>query len=118
MNRLILSLVILLAAQCALAETITSIGASNCQRWIDARALERKTADPFDRALAMIDRAWILGFMTAMNATHPGAKDLLKNVNANTIADWMDQYCKKNPKSDLFDGGSVLYKELIRVTTE
>ena len=72
--------------------------------------------EPLDGIGASIDRAWVHGFLTALNAFLETDKDLLDAIDADTVAEWMDRYCTRNPKKDVIDGGLELFLELRKIT--
>jgi hypothetical protein len=56
---------------------------------------------------------WLLGFLSGLNAADGGG-DALGAIDGETVADWIDVYCAKNPGKDLFDGANALYEKLKR----
>ncbi|MBN9134166.1 MAG: hypothetical protein J0H48_12520 [Nitrosospira multiformis] len=63
----------------------------------------------------MHGKAWVLGFLTALNLTSSGKKDVLAVVDADTIYTWIDRYCVENPKSDTPDAAVELFLKLRKI---
>lgn len=98
---------LLAAGLSPVAQAYTTFGAPDCGKWVNAPSNQQK--------------AWLLGFMSGMNANHqvlrPELKDPLDPLNsADQIFLWMDNYCKANPLKTVGDGGVALFTELLRNT--
>lgn len=89
---------------CASASALTVRGSRSCGNWVQDRTLGDHAGLP--------SRLWLLGYLSGVVA-HSG-KDVLKNADNASIYLWMDNYCKANPLSDISDGGSVLFLELVK----
>jgi hypothetical protein len=87
----------------------TVFGVRDCGQWIarkdgaGARGIQQ-------------DRAWLAGYMTGLNVEYYFYRnnlDPLAKINSvSQIFLWMDNYCKKNPLSNLGAGGVELLDEL------
>jgi hypothetical protein len=76
----------------------------DCGQWLK---------DPKQRT---VDGAWLLGFMSGISIMYGNkTSDPLAKVNsAQQIYAWMDNYCQKNPLSDVGTGGLDLFIELTK----
>lgn len=95
--------------------TYTSIGNYDCRSW----SAVRKTASQGSGVEILSDagaKAWVLGFVTALNITAEGDRDFLSAIDADTIFHWMDKFCSKNPRKDTIDGSIELLVELRKIT--
>jgi hypothetical protein len=97
---------------CSLLQPVfgaTTVGARDCGEW-----LNRKKNDYEELA----SNSWLTGYMSGISVMHElnGNKDNpLKKVNsAEQIRLWMDNYCQKNPLSNVFNGGANLFIELMQ----
>jgi hypothetical protein len=86
-----------------------TIGVTDCGVWMN-----RKKTD-WDKLAANI---WLNGYMSGLSVLHElhGYKDnpLGKVTSAEQVHLWMDNYCQKNPLSDVSDGGDALFIELMK----
>jgi len=84
-------------------------GTRDCGQWIN-----RQKNDYAELAIG----AWLTGYMSGLSSMHAlsGRKDdpLKKTSSADQIYLWMDNYCRKNPLSDISEGGDELFFELIQ----
>jgi hypothetical protein len=86
----------------------TSIGKLSCKDWRDDRRKDEKDNKKF---WSIHGTFWILGFMTAINALED-KKDLLADVNVDTLVAWTDKYCRENPNKDVLDSSIELTLKL------
>ena len=90
-------------AQPALGAYVTGFGVPDCGKWLNQK-------NP-------AEKHWLTGYMTGLNSMLDMLKetiDPLKTVNsAEQIFVWMDNYCQKNPLSNVSEGGKALFIELI-----
>lgn len=91
----------MLALLCAanLHAAPTSFGAPDCGSWIAAPSPAHK--------------AWLMGFLSGVNAMWKGSDPLDQVTNANQFFVWMDNYCRAHPLNKVTDGGVDLYIELV-----
>ena len=109
----LLSLILLLVTLNVSANS-TTLADSSCGTWVSSREDAKNTTDIMKAVIEGDKEFWILGYMTALAVatdaiTH---KDLLKNVDANSIYLWLDNYCKANPLKYISEGGLALMGEL------
>lgn len=100
----------------AAGKTITIIGGSTCSDWTEAKrvaALDR----PSDLGWISVSlrRSWLVGYMSALNASSSSDKNILKSVDADIIETWIDKYCLQNPKMSIGDGADKLFIELVKI---
>jgi hypothetical protein len=56
----------------------------------------------------------MLGFLSGMNAVlNEKNGDIIKNLNAESLFLWIENYCLKNPLEDIYHGTILLYFELM-----
>lgn len=101
MKKIIPALLILLAANSALAITYTQVGHNSCREW--ARERKNKTST--------LQQTWLSGYLSGLDSTGYG-EDFLKGSDDASIFRWMDKYCKANPARKLDAGVFRLVKEL------
>ncbi len=87
------------------AGSIQGAGAMPCGMWVRDRA----TGD-YNMSLA-----WVMGFMSSYN--HYVESTSKKNgvfgeIDYNSIALWMDNYCKNNPLESVYRGSVKLIEEM------
>jgi hypothetical protein len=88
-----------------------------CKDWQKNIENEKNVSSKiYDRYGRLIDNAWLLGFVSGYNASHPTDKDLLGAIDSGTVILWMDRFCKNNPGSSLYDGSKKLLEELLKIT--
>ena len=98
--RVIAAAAICLAAQNSFA--YITFGAPDCGQWLKANSVAQAR-----------DESWLLGFLSGMNASAFGKVDVLEPLSsARQAVVWMDNYCRKNPLSNVNDGGIRLFWEL------
>ncbi|MEW6688693.1 MAG: hypothetical protein AB1452_06320 [Pseudomonadota bacterium] len=51
-------------------------------------------------ALAQVD-AWVAGYVTAYNKQTPDTADILGNTSLRSAVQWVEKWCRANPKSNL-----------------
>ena len=113
MLQTLVMLSLMLGAPLAVADrTITVLSLVTCNKWVEDR--KQEAADRPNSA--SLDLIWINGVLTGLNAAYPADKDFLRAVDAPTIVLWVDRHCQRFPKSDLFDAGKELFKELKKLS--
>lgn len=102
----------LLLLACCLAQPVFGAkiyGVRDCGEWINRKK------NPYSE-LAV--EAWLAGYMSGLSVMHHlnGNKNdpLGKTNSVDQIFLWMDNYCQKNPLSDIPDGGNALFIELMK----
>ena len=81
---------------------VTVRGASSCGKWVEDR--QNKTD--------LYGRAWLLGFLSGLSSG--AGADVLKGTDNKSLYLWLENYCRKNPLSDISDGGHDLFSELAK----
>ena len=83
---------------------VTVLGAveNSCADWITAR--DRKNAQAYE--------FWLLGYVSGLNMSQDHSIDFLSGIKANSLALWMDKYCRENPLKTIPDGAFQLIEEL------
>lgn len=99
MKRILLTaLIAMTVSSSAFAAITTVIGSTDCGKWI------KEPSDP--------RKAWVLGFLSGLNADGMYKNVLRKISSSQQIFVWMDNYCKANPLKDTIDGSLQLILEL------
>lgn len=101
MKALSLIFILLCFSICNTSNAVMMDGYATCGQWVSEGGWAHKS-----------DRAWILGYLSGKAAST--GEDVLRNTDKESIALWMDQYCKNNPLNDTADGARTLFKELIK----
>lgn len=101
-DTLILSVIMMLLANNALAEGVTAIyglGGNACGDWSSTEP----TATEY--------RDWLLGYLSGLAASRP--RDILKQTSPNAAIAWVKNYCKAHPLDGLAVAATALMKELV-----
>lgn len=80
---------------------LSTLGDRTCGTWMD-----RQT----DQLVGLGDIAWLMGFMSGL-AVGTGA-DILADTDGNSLALWMDNYCRAHPLDKVGTGAVDLAIEL------
>ena len=75
---------------------------NSCADWITARG--KKSAQYYE--------FWLMGVLSGLNLSEDFSTDFLIGVKANSVAFWMDKYCRENPLKTIPDGAVQLVLEL------
>lgn len=81
----------------------TMWGESDCGRWVS----ESQTNPTL--------KAWLLGYLSGLGVIYSDiyGDDLMGKIKSSTqIYLWIDNYCQKNPLSNVGGAGAMLFKEL------
>ena len=92
-------------ATSATAGVIQGAGAIPCGKWISERA-----TGGHNMALA-----WVMGFMSSYNhyvRSSSKRNGVFGEIDHNSIALWMDNYCKSNPLESVYSGSDKLIEEM------
>ena len=107
-GKLITVTIIIFLSTADTAHAVKVYGLRDCSHWIEARAVKTGYG-------AMIEEAWLSGYLAGAVAHDRGGFDPLKNTTSvSQIYLWMDNYCRANPLQNIVDGGNQLLKELIK----
>ena len=81
-------------------KAMTVFGVPDCGEWIHHQNASYK--------------AWLLGYLSGINAAYNGAKidHLAQLSSAGQAFLWMDNYCRRNPLSNVDLGAAALFYEL------
>lgn len=86
-----------------------TFGARDCGEWINRKK------NVYEE---LATEQWLNGYMSGLSMMHAanGWKDnpLGKINSAAQTRLWMDNYCQKNPLSEVVDGGTALFLELMK----
>lgn len=100
----VLLLVGLLASSLVIAKPVTILGITSCGNWVKARS-EKDT-------LELVYRAWLHGYLSGIAVE--SEKDLLDATDSESLALWVDKFCKANPLDNVGNAGYFLATELIK----
>lgn len=93
--------------------TITTFGERSCQIWTEEKRAAALAAPHEFKSMAVVgSRTWLAGYVTGYNENLESNRDLLGMVDLDTIVDWVDTYCSKNPKSTVRLGVHRLFDKL------
>jgi hypothetical protein len=96
------------------AQVITWIGTSSCGEWVQARRTEatKKDGGTVQEGWSLlVKKAWLLGFLSGSSSGLN--KDLLKELDGESLFLWTDNYCQANPLKHLGHAGNALVAELL-----
>lgn len=85
--------------------TILGHGNASCAAWTkDARQNSWE---------ATVNKSWLVGYPSGHNAfSNSSYRDVSRNVDAEALFGWMDNYCADNPLSMIAEAANVLIIEL------
>jgi hypothetical protein len=97
-----------------IAQTIKGSGNDNCGDWLAYRqSVGTQQATSREVMLLSMEKSWIDGFVSAINATqHFGSMDLLNARPGEGMYVWVDNYCRSKPLSSILDASIALVSEL------
>ena len=75
-----------------------------------AEFCEKYAKKPLEKKNAYI--VWVQGFFSAFNALEPKTKNIAGTRDYNYVRQWLDDYCKANPKIYFGEAVRVLIEEL------
>jgi hypothetical protein len=87
------------------AAAIRGAGAASCGTWLNDRA--NNAHNP--------SLAWIMGFMSSYNHFHDlegSGSGVFAGIDHNSIAFWMDNFCRSSPLSSVYKGTLTLIEEV------
>jgi hypothetical protein len=85
------------------ANYVLGQGGASCGTWLEARRTRGSDTWVF--------RAWILGFVSGVNAA--SQLDFLVEPDANAIFAWFDNYCRQHPLDKLSKASNALIEDLV-----
>jgi len=103
LTRPCIALVVLLLAGSNVDAT-TIRGVPSCAYWLQDR--EPGGGSSYFNAM------WLVGYLSGA-AVH-SEKDVLRTIDSESIALWMDNYCKANSSKNIAEGGEVLFDAIVR----
>lgn len=83
------------------AQPVTVMGAQSCGKWV----AERGNLVQYSRNFG-----WLTGFLSGMSAAT--RVDAMGPVDGDSIALWVDNYCRANPLARMDTAATVLFDEL------
>lgn len=87
----------------------TTIGSRSCEKWTN----DASTSGEDKLNISYIaDLSWLAGYVTGVNRTTTNKENLLKNIDLQTISDWVDLFCKKNSGKDIPEAIDALFEKL------
>jgi hypothetical protein len=95
--------------------TIFSLS-SSCAHWNDDR--QKYLGAPLSDGSWIArsnDVSWLAGYLSGVNFTSHSGENLLRDIDMDLAADWVDKYCMANPKSDVPSAAGNLFKRLKRI---
>jgi hypothetical protein len=54
----------------------------------------------------------LAGYLTGLNVASPNGQDLLKEVDIDLASDWVDEFCRNNPKSDVIHAIDEFFRKM------
>lgn len=82
---------------------VIGTGAVSCGTWTSDRRTPNGT-------LAFMDGQWVLGFLSGqaeLSATAGGTLDPLKDMDAQGVWAWVDNYCQANPLKQIWEAADA-----------
>jgi hypothetical protein len=67
--------------------TFAGFGGISCGKWMDVRARKQSMAMEY----------WALGYVSGVNAFRTDGNDFVKDIDADAMWDWLDNYCRSQP---------------------
>jgi hypothetical protein len=97
------------------ARNITIIGGNDCVKWALAKKSEEKVPkDNLDWIGRATAKSWVYGYVSGYNAGLPSKSNFLDSIDAETIVNWVDQYCEKYPTQNVTDSIDKLFVKLMK----
>lgn len=84
--------------------TVLGIGVHSCGAWV----ADRKA----NGWAAVVDEAWVVGFLSAYNLFGPTPDDITAGSDVNGVTGWMDNYCTQHPLDTISLATQALINEL------
>jgi hypothetical protein len=78
----------------AVAYDVVGAGSWSCEAWQQAR--KAKQGD--------VTEQWALGFLAGVAFMSKNTMDPLRGQPPQALAEWLDRYCRQNPKALIFQG--------------
>ncbi len=73
--------------------TIQGVGLETCLAWLGERAEQSP--------ISWYKQQWVLGYLTAYNRWVYDGTDISGGQNAETLFEWIDDYCNRTPRQSL-----------------
>lgn len=115
MNKSSLFLPILLISNISFSNEITILYPISCVDWNKAEIEMTKVSKNSALSTGLVNHVWLLGLLTGLNGGISTNKNYLRNIDGKTAIDWTTNYCKHNPKNDVFDAASKLILNLVEI---
>lgn len=100
------------------ATRFTIIGArAPCDEWTKSRAAHAAARRKQDfELISVLREQWLLGYLSGITYAIYASDDPLDAIDAKTIFDWMDRYCRSNPQANVATGSHELLQELAKLS--
>ena len=102
-KRTVIFLLLTLIAISPAKAAVTIIGSPSCGGWTEGRVKKG--------AASLRIETWLIAYMSGMAVI--SNRDILLNIDNQSIYLWMDNWCRTNPLEGVSQGGSRLFHELI-----
>ena len=79
---------------------VLGAGGATCEHYLKAEGTTRRCFE-----------FWIDGYISGINHSKPGRADFTAGASLDFITFWMENYCKKNPQTEISDVVDILLKE-------
>jgi hypothetical protein len=98
----------------AAAQSIKGSGSDDCGEWLQYRqSVASQQATSRDVLLLSMEKSWIDGFVSGINATQAfGNADLLGSHPGEGMYAWVDNYCRSKPLDNILAASLALAIEL------
>ena len=88
-------------------DPVMGVGQESCEIWLT----ERRDASS-SGSRAWFHEEWVLGYITAANRWVHDGKDLASDVDNDRLFEWLDGYCRDDPKQSLSVAAEALVLKL------
>lgn len=100
-----------LSMESATAKTVTITlygGTISCEKWNSV------SEDNITKNIAKVSKsAWVAGYMTGINVA--SSNNNFKKISVITAGDYITDFCRKNPSSDIVDAMDSLQENLLKL---
>ena len=106
-----LGLMVSMAALPAAAVQVQTFGPGlkSCGTWTADRTTARGSDTLLRGATALIDEAWLVGYLTGVAVW--GSLDPMKGLDVNAVFVWMDNYCRAHPLVEIIGAANAFIHE-------
>jgi hypothetical protein len=86
--------------------TVLGLGNASCGEWTKDRAAKGWEA--------LVDEAWIQGFLTSYNLYGPSTINISRETDRSGVSAWIDNYWAQHPLDAIATAGEAVVIELLR----